>query len=876
MKKQIKSVSAVVLALFVVVSTSLMFAQAPTPSPVSAFAGEHNAEGLTVTSTADSGAGTLRQALLDAQPGDMITFDPTIFPPAAPVTITLTTPLPALTQGNLTLDASSAGMVLDGSQLSGEDTHGLDISSDGNVVRGLEILNFPGAAVGLREGVSDTVVRDNLLSGNGSFGVGIWGTETVSNTIQSNRIGINRDGHTAGGLTRDGIHVNGAGQNTLTGNLIAGVGQSGVYICCGGAGNTVSDNTIGLASDGSTPLPNGQAGVTIDQGAHDTAVGPGNAIAHNPIGVSITGTDSTGNTITQNSIYSNTEGISLVEGGNGELASPAVIGFDLSAGTIEGATCAGCMVEVFSTTGDQGDVYESHTDADSVGYFTLDAGGAFDGPHLTATATDATGNTSGFSRSTSGERRGVDLQTGNVYPKTLIPVRGGSELAQNDIGDQLGGLRALIHTQNEADYNLDYYERTGYKWTRLSLDVFDWSDVAEDPSLYSQQAVDPLHDQFITDLADRDITIVYCLVFWDDQIDPAQPLGWSRFEDEAEVQRYLDYARFIAQHFKGRVTYYEILNETFYQADSDFTQQNITLEAYASLVYSATQVIREEDPTARVIAGPAPAVYDQACYDYELGILSSDKIMPVVDGVSWHPGPYPVTLGGAVDHLYRVPETVQEMQDTAEAHGFTGSYIPEEIQWPTAYNPSPSEPWNVYSETVSAKYFGRGILDHRGLGLPALLAGTAAEGNLPKMDVIRNLANLLAGAEAAPLPLQVQSTLTDVVSYTFAYEGDDSYLIALWEDGFATNEIESGTPLTLTVSGLTTTLQLSVHSDLSVIGYDVLHNFQQPLDVYVDGNSLVCPNLQVRNYPLVLRLSQTRHIFLPLVLRAHTSDHTSQ
>jgi hypothetical protein len=501
-----------------------------------------------------------------------------------------------------------------------------------------------------------------------------------------------------------------------------------------------------------------------------------------------------------------------------------------------------------------------------VGYFTLDAGGAFDGPHLTATATDAAGNTSGFSRPTSGEQQVVDLQTGNTHPKTLIPARSASELAENYIGDQPGGLRALIHTEDDAQYMLDYYGRTGYKWTRLSLDPLDWSEVADDPSLYSQWEVDPLHDALVTELADRGTTIIYCLVFWDDEIDPSQPLGWSRFEDESEVQRYLDYAHFIVGHFKGRIAYYEILNESFY-GPGDFSQQNITLEAYTNLVYSATQVIREEDPSAKVIAGPAPGVFDKDCYDYELGILSSDLIMPVLDGVSWHPGSYPVELGGAISHLYRVPETIQEMQDAAEVHGFTGEYIPEEIQWPTAYNPSPSTPWFMYSETTSAKYFGRGILDHRGLGMPALLAGTASEGNLPKMDVIRNLANLLADGEPSSLSLQVQSILTDVVSYTFAYGGGDSYLVALWEDGFSTDEIEPGTSLTLTVSGLTTTLQLSAYRDLSVTGYDVLHNFRQPLDAYVDSDSLVIPNLQVRDYPLVVRLSQMKRSFLPIVLK---------
>jgi len=74
-------------------------------------------ETIIVTSSADSGPGALRQALLDAQSGDTINFDPTVFPPSAPVTIFLTSGLPPVSQGNLTIDASNAGVVLDGSNI---------------------------------------------------------------------------------------------------------------------------------------------------------------------------------------------------------------------------------------------------------------------------------------------------------------------------------------------------------------------------------------------------------------------------------------------------------------------------------------------------------------------------------------------------------------------------------------------------------------------------------------------------------------------------------------------------------------------------------------------------------------------------------------
>ena len=82
-----------------------------------------------VTSTADSGPGTLREALQNAVNGDTITFDPTIFPSGNPVTITLISPLSVITQGNLSIDGSNAGVTLTGSGVN----EGLQIASDQNI-----------------------------------------------------------------------------------------------------------------------------------------------------------------------------------------------------------------------------------------------------------------------------------------------------------------------------------------------------------------------------------------------------------------------------------------------------------------------------------------------------------------------------------------------------------------------------------------------------------------------------------------------------------------------------------------------------------------------------------------------------------------------
>ena len=129
---------AVLLALGFVLPPQHVLGQDTTPAGRS----------VIVTSPADAGPGTLRQALTDAQAGDVITFDPVVFPPSAPVTISLQSGLPAITAGPLTIDASNAGVILEGSGASY--SSGLRISgADSVTIRGLQIVNFRGYGIEL-------------------------------------------------------------------------------------------------------------------------------------------------------------------------------------------------------------------------------------------------------------------------------------------------------------------------------------------------------------------------------------------------------------------------------------------------------------------------------------------------------------------------------------------------------------------------------------------------------------------------------------------------------------------------------------------------------------------------------------------------------
>ncbi|MBI2957239.1 MAG: hypothetical protein HYY32_00200, partial [Chloroflexi bacterium] len=247
----------------------------------------------TVTSNADSGPGTLRWALENGGNGDTVTFDPSAFPPRNPAVIKLLSYLPPLKQGGLTIDASNAGVIVDGSGTP-PDAVGLNIISDGNVIKGLQILNFPGPGVfiggnfaakgnvigGDRARGSGPLGEGNLISGNGG-GVGMFGPGTTGNRAIGNYIGTDVTGTSAKGNRYNGVSINGGASGNAIGgtipgerNVISGNGWAGVVINGEGTmGNRVVGNYIGLDTTGTRAMGHPEAGVFIASGASHNLVG---------------------------------------------------------------------------------------------------------------------------------------------------------------------------------------------------------------------------------------------------------------------------------------------------------------------------------------------------------------------------------------------------------------------------------------------------------------------------------------------------------------------------------------------------------------------------------------------------------------------------
>jgi hypothetical protein len=255
------------------------------------------------------------------------------------------------------------------------------------------------------------VVRGNVASGN--LGAGMWASENMTATHHSlfvgNRIGLNADGTAALPNQSVGLGINGSyhtigGSSSADRNIISG-NIAGVALFDGAHHITITGNYIGADITGLNAIPNRWSGVEISRDASDNRIGgasagEANVIAYNGgDGVAIAGSNTLRNIIVHNSIHSNERlGINLMNGGNTELSAPVIAIFDIMEGTASGTTCSGCVVEIFSDSGGQGRMFEASATADAGGQWAVAKGAPFAGPELTATATDAAGNTSEFGK----------------------------------------------------------------------------------------------------------------------------------------------------------------------------------------------------------------------------------------------------------------------------------------------------------------------------------------------------------------------------------------------------------------------------------------------------------------------------------------------
>lgn len=252
---------------------------------------------IVVTTNADAGAGSLRDAIDQANltTDAVITFDL----PSGSTTITLSTPLPAITGANTVIQGySQPGSVvgpigasrtivvqLDCNDVVG---NGLDIQVDGVIVSGIAIYNAGLNGISFAAGLGAGKVWGCYI---GTDATGI--ATGLGNTLNGVLVG---DNLTASSSIIIGSEGDGAppptafdGTDADEGNVIVGNGLNtpdqprfnGVMML-NTTGARVSGNYIGIGADGTTKIGNGLAGVQLTDGSAQNIIGVDDATSTAP------------------------------------------------------------------------------------------------------------------------------------------------------------------------------------------------------------------------------------------------------------------------------------------------------------------------------------------------------------------------------------------------------------------------------------------------------------------------------------------------------------------------------------------------------------------------------------------------------------------
>lgn len=275
-----------------------------------------NAATYTVTNTNDAGAGSLRQAITDANSAmgpdniyfNIPTTDPNYNSTTGVWTIVPSTDLPMILGGFTNIDATTQT-----TNQGNTNTTGPEIALFGG-----NILNYAFRIVT----PSNTV--KGFIIGGFDYAIQIYGTQTGGTQIRENYIGADYTGNTAF-ANNNGFGISGSASgitihnNVISGNILFGIASSTA------SNITITGNYIGTNYGGTAPLSN-PTGILMDNtsgciiggsSSANTNIISGNTDA----GILINGTLSFLTTITGNYIGTNINGTDSIPNGNGIILS---------------------------------------------------------------------------------------------------------------------------------------------------------------------------------------------------------------------------------------------------------------------------------------------------------------------------------------------------------------------------------------------------------------------------------------------------------------------------------------------------------------------------------------------------------------------------
>ena len=303
------------------------------------FSGVAQASTFVVTNTNSSGAGSLGQAILDANnnPGpDVITFN---IPGSGVQTISSTNQLPPLTDP-VTIDGytqpgaipnslavgSNAVLLIELNGAQANSPYGLNITGGNCTIRGLIINRFKNYGIYI-DSKGNNVIAGNFIGTNAS------GTAAFPIPNNGSGVFIKTPNNLIGGLTP-------GDRNVLSGNGNPN-GGTGIYLTTASAtGNKIIGNYMGTTASGMLPIGNYNDGIILNDASSNVIGGltpaERNVISgNNSYGISVGGSSSnnqiTGNFIGSRadgtgSFFGNGTGITFVQSASGNTVGGTALG----------------------------------------------------------------------------------------------------------------------------------------------------------------------------------------------------------------------------------------------------------------------------------------------------------------------------------------------------------------------------------------------------------------------------------------------------------------------------------------------------------------------------------------------------------------------
>lgn len=212
-----------------------------------------------------------------------------------------------------------------------------------------------------------------------------------------------------------------------------------------------------------------------------------------------------------------------------------------------------------------------------------------------------------------------------------------------------------VDAKTHADmWSLNY--GMGVKWVKVNfwLESLNLQFVERETGRYE---IDPFTDAAITEAAECGVKIIMCLGGFYGL--PNHP----DYSDEAEgIEGFCNYVRFMVDHFKNRVKYYEIFNEYYGQHTYSPGVGPFELAAseYAQYAVPAAKAIKAGCAEAKVVlVGPDPLAWDFIEASLNAGLAG------LIYVISWHQ--YQWTLSLEVLDRSNYPWAGSEVKTYADA-----------------------------------------------------------------------------------------------------------------------------------------------------------------------------------------------------------------